>query len=97
VLAGFALYYPALIAREEAKLRQRFGPAYERWRRTTPALLPRLNAPALSVNPPARTVDPRAVARQAFDALRVVLALGLLQAIEELHRGGYLPVWWHVY
>lgn len=94
VLAGFLAYYPSVLAREEAKLARLFGPAYERWRRGTPALLPRR---LRFVHPPACTVDPGAVVRQAFDALRVVAALGLLEATDALHRAGWLPTWLHFY
>ena len=94
VLAGFLAYYPSVLRREEAKLSRVFGAAYRRWCATTPALIPRR---LLLDNPPARTVDPRAVARQTFDALRAVGALGFVQAIAELHRLGDLPVWLRLY
>lgn len=42
ITAYFAVFYPAIVAEEQAFLRAKFPPAYGEWEKAVPPLLPRL-------------------------------------------------------
>ena len=91
LLAAALLFYPAVIRREEAFLRTRFGAAYERYVSETPRLVPRRMAPREPAN---YVVDPRRFRRAMLDALWFVWLAALLEIVEALHELHIVePLW----
>lgn len=78
-----ALGYPAVIQREEAELRARFGPAFEAYSKRTPRFFPdfaRFSEPASYV------VNPRLFRRTMFDVIWFVWFVGIIEFVEALHN-----------
>ncbi len=90
----FATLYPAVIAQEEQELRRRHGEAFDRYRRVVPGFLPRLR---LLVEPDIYPVKVRVLRRHFADLLSLLTMLGLLEALEQIHHSGFLPVWLVLY
>lgn len=83
LLACALLLYPAVIAREEAFLLERFGERFERYRRETPRLLPRWSGLR---EPGTWVVDTRRFRRSMGDALWFVWLAALLEIVEAIHE-----------
>ena len=80
VVAVAALaYYACIIQREEAFLRERFGPAFDAWAARTPAMLPR----SWHYVPSERAFDGRKALRGEFYAFALVLTMPLVLDIIE--------------
>ncbi|HWQ39748.1 MAG TPA: isoprenylcysteine carboxylmethyltransferase family protein [Burkholderiales bacterium] len=82
----FWIHYPAVVAREEAELLRRFGPAYAIYREKTPRWMPRF---AQYHEPPEVSVSPLRVRRGIFGAMWLLWAFLLWEVVERLH-------YWHV-
>jgi protein-S-isoprenylcysteine O-methyltransferase Ste14 len=89
LLAIFALYYPHVVAREEAFLAERYGDAYRAYVRSVPRWLPdfsRWRSPAEIA------VKPRFLLVTMRDSALFFAALPLLEMLDWLHAAGHLPV-----
>lgn len=74
-------YYACIIQREEAFLRERFGPAFDAWAARTPAMLPA----SWRYVPSERAFDWRKALRGEFYAFALILTVPLLlDTIEDL-------------
>lgn len=93
VLAAFAGYYPYTIRREERRLREIHGDAFDRYCREVPRLLPSF---ARFHEPEEYTIRAQPLRARWYDSLWFVWLLGVLTFITALHRHGVLPVWWRV-
>jgi hypothetical protein len=93
-LLCYATYYPFRIQLEEAKLDRKFEASYEVYRRTTPALFPRLS---LWREPESYVVNPRRFKKHIFYDLWFIWLLGILHLVESLHDLGILPTLISVY
>jgi protein-S-isoprenylcysteine O-methyltransferase Ste14 len=85
---GFALLYPAVVAREEAKLLELFGERYRQYCATVPRWLPDFS---LYHEPELVTVSPRHVRKGILDAMWFLWAFALWELIEQLHATAILP------
>ncbi|HEY3065619.1 MAG TPA: isoprenylcysteine carboxylmethyltransferase family protein [Methylomirabilota bacterium] len=86
-------YYAIITAREEAFLRERFGPAFATWAARVPALVPNVSRYVPSAIP----FDWRIPLRREFYALALILIMPFaLDVVAHLTRHGVLqcnPVW----
>jgi protein-S-isoprenylcysteine O-methyltransferase Ste14 len=88
-LAGaFALFYPAVVAQEEARLGQIFGERYREYCARVPRWIPDWS---LYREPAAVTVSPRHMRGAIFDAMWFLWAFALWEFIEGLHSLKLLP------
>ena len=84
----FALFYPSVVAREEAQLARIFGERYAAYCAAVPRWMPdwsRYQEPATL------TVSPRKVRGAILDAMWFLWAFALWEFIEELHSLKLLP------
>lgn len=88
LLAGFLLYYPGVISREEDKLRVQHGAAFEDYVARVPRILPR---PSLFEQPEYITARSIPITRAFADAVWFILAYILLRAVVWLHAFNVLP------
>jgi protein-S-isoprenylcysteine O-methyltransferase Ste14 len=84
----FALFYPAVVAREEARLGELFGERYREYCARVPRWIPDWS---LYREPAAIMVSPRHVRGAIFDAMWFLWAFALWEFIEELHKLQLLP------
>lgn len=75
--------YPAVIRREEAVLRERFGAEFEAYCARTPRFVPRLSG---YTEPETYTVNPRLFRRTMFDAVWFIWFVGIVEFVEALHE-----------
>ncbi|MFH1023336.1 MAG: methyltransferase [Planctomycetota bacterium] len=94
ILVGFALYYPFVIRREERLLRERHGESYAAYCREVPRFFP---AVSRLREPETHVVIPAVMKRRLWDSFWFIGALGILELMEGLHEGGFLPVWFRLY
>jgi protein-S-isoprenylcysteine O-methyltransferase Ste14 len=85
---AFALFYPSVVAREEARLAQIFGERYREYCARVPRWLP---AWSLYQEPAVVAVSPRHIRGAIFDAMWFLWAFALWEFIEELHKLQLLP------
>ena len=85
---AFALFYPGVVAREEARLGQIFGERYREYCARVPLWIPDWS---LYQEPALVTVSPRHVRGAIFDAMWFLWAFALWEFIEELHKLQLLP------
>jgi len=91
LLAGaFALYYPLVVAREEAFLTERFGDAYKEYKREVPRWIPKWK---LWNEPEQYDAKPRFIRRTALDAMLFFVPLPCFVFINMAHAFQTLPVW----
>ncbi len=88
VLIAFAVYYPAIILKEEAELRKRHGAAMELYLNSVPSFFPRR---ALFHQPETYEVKPRVFLNHLGSAVWFILALGVIQLLKAAHFAGHLP------
>jgi protein-S-isoprenylcysteine O-methyltransferase Ste14 len=86
--AVFALLYPAVVAREEARLLGLFGDRYRQYCARVPRWVPDF---ALYREPASVAVSPRQVRKGILDAMWFLWAFALWEFIEMLHETGILP------
>jgi hypothetical protein len=79
--AGFALFYPGVVRREEAALQEAFGGAYARYRMSTPRWIPRWSG---YQEPDQWTINPRRFRRGLLDAMWFLWAFMLWEMVEEI-------------
>lgn len=99
VLAGligvwFALFYPLVIRKEEAKLAHLHGGAFTTYRQSTPPFFPRLTRLREAAS---CRVEPARVRANSIDYVWMIWGLGLVQIFAFLHQGGMLPVLTRIY
>lgn len=94
ILVAMGLYYPLVIRKEERRLREYFGEAFDDYRRRVPMFFPKL---ALFSEPETYTVKPAAYRRHMFSALWFVWIVGLIELAEGLKEIGWLPSIWFIY
>ena len=88
--AGIAMFFFRSIAEfEDAELARRFGKAFEDYRTAVPRFLP---APRLWRDEEMLEVLPKRIQRTFLDALALVLAMPVFEAIGTLQLAGVLPV-----
>ena len=94
MLVVMLLYYPLVIRKEERRLREYFGSAFDEYVKKVPAFFPNF----LRYSEPAEyTVKPRAYRRHMFSALWFVWIVGLIELAEGLKEIGWLPTIWFIY
>jgi len=86
--AAFAIFYPSVVAQEEAQLGQRFGERYREYCARVPRWLPDWTR---YVEPGTVTVSPRLIRGAIFDAMWFLWAFALWEFVEELHQANLLP------
>lgn len=86
----FWLYYPSVVAREEAELLERFGSAYVAYQQRTPRWILQLG----QYHEPAEiSVSPLRVRRGIFGAMWLLWAFLAWEIVEWLHSIHALPQW----
>lgn len=88
--AAFFVLYPAVVAKEEARLAEIFGDRFREYCARVPRWLPDRS---LYSEPGGLTVSPRHVRRAILDAMWFLWAFGLWEFIEQLHETGILPTY----
>lgn len=86
----FLAGYPAVIRREEAFLRSRFGAAFDAYCARTPRFFPALSR--LS-EPDRVTVDARLFRRTMTDVVWFVWLVGIIELVEALHELHFVEPW----
>ncbi|HNY66303.1 MAG TPA: isoprenylcysteine carboxylmethyltransferase family protein [Deltaproteobacteria bacterium] len=89
IAATFSLYYPFVIRKEEQRLMEVHGRAFEEYRQRTPMFLPRFS---LFRDEPYHTIDTRLFRRSFFSVMWFPLIYFLLYLVEFLRTAGVLPV-----
>ena len=84
----FALYYPRTIDGEEEKLRELFGDEFDEYRSRVPRFFPKLSG---LVEDEEVVVGMRSLSRGIRELGAIVLAMGLMEVLQTLHRAGVLP------
>ncbi|MBM3568164.1 MAG: isoprenylcysteine carboxylmethyltransferase family protein [Alphaproteobacteria bacterium] len=87
---AFALYYPAVVAREEAFLAASFGQAYDDYRRQVPRWWPDWSRWNLPESVPMNPVFPLRTLR---DGLWFLAAGPLFAALRAAQDGGFIPIY----
>jgi protein-S-isoprenylcysteine O-methyltransferase Ste14 len=85
---AFALFYPAVVRREETDLEALFGERYRAYCARVPRWLPDRS---LYQEPETITVSPRYARKAILDAMWFLWAFALWEFIEELHKMNLLP------
>jgi len=85
---AFALFYPAVVAKEEERLTRIFGERYLTYCTAVPRWVP---AWSLYQEPDTVTVSPRHIRKAILDAMWFLWAFALWEFVEELHKGNLLP------
>lgn len=91
LVAAFLLYYPQVVAKEEAFLLHKFGQEYAQYRYDVPRWVPKMK---LWHEPETVEAHPKFIRRTLMDASVFFLPMPAFAIIEELHQHGVLPVWW---
>jgi len=86
----FVLYYPLVVIREEAFLKDRFGAAYETYLKEVPRWIPKFS---LWSEPTQLDSMPKFIRRTAMDAAIFFLPLPCFIFITMAHAFHYVPVW----
>jgi protein-S-isoprenylcysteine O-methyltransferase Ste14 len=94
LLAAFALYYPAIISAEEARLSSLHGPAFDEYRKNVPCFIPK-RAPLHHVE--SHTINPKVVFSHLASAVWFVIGIGMIEFVEGLHEAGWLPVYFRLF
>lgn len=89
----FLLYYPKVVAREEAYLLHKFGDAYRDYMQRTPRWLPRWEN---WIEPEYISMQPRLFRETLRDASVFFAALPIFALLRWLHQQGVLPVYFQL-
>ena len=84
----FALFYPSVVANEEARLAALFGERYRAYCAAVPRWIPDWSR---YTEAPAVTVSPAHMRKAILDAMWFLWAFALWEFIEELHKANLLP------
>jgi protein-S-isoprenylcysteine O-methyltransferase Ste14 len=91
---SFLLYYPSVIGKEEAKLREMFPGQFDDYCARVPRFFPkRLNF----VEPDSCVVNPVTFRKHIMSALWFVWIIGWLGFVVQLHGWGLIPVFFRLY
>lgn len=90
LVAVYMMYYPFVVAKEEAYLSHKFGEEYEAYRREVPRWVPNFKLWKEEIEIPSR---PKFVRRTMGDAMVFFLPFPAFQLIAALQASGVLPVW----
>lgn len=90
LLLVFALYYPKVVAREEAFLLHKFGDVYRDYMQKTPRWWPRWEN---WIEPEYISTQPRLLRESMRDAAMFFVAFPIFELLDALHANGLLPVY----
>jgi protein-S-isoprenylcysteine O-methyltransferase Ste14 len=94
VAVAFAVYYPAVIKKEEAVLRKKHGVDFESYCLEVPSFLPNH---AGFQQPETYEVKPRVFLNHLASAVWFILALGVIQLLKAAQLAGHLPALFTLY
>ncbi|MSP43775.1 MAG: isoprenylcysteine carboxylmethyltransferase family protein [Alphaproteobacteria bacterium] len=89
----FMLYYPGVVAREEAYLLHKFGDAYRDYMQRTPRWLPRWQN---WIEPENISTQPRLFRETLRDASVFFAAFPIFELLGTLHQQGVVPVYFRL-
>ncbi len=90
LVAVFVLYYPLVVAKEEAFLTHKFGEPYEKYTREVPRWLPNIR---LWNEPEQMDCKPKFIRHTIQDAFIFFLPMPAFALINALQASGVLPIW----
>ena len=90
LVGAFVLYYPLVVAKEEAFLKNKFGEPYEAYVREVPRWLPDFK---LWNEPEQVDAKPKFLRKTALDAMVFFLPLPAFSLIAQLQAAQILPLW----
>jgi protein-S-isoprenylcysteine O-methyltransferase Ste14 len=94
VAVAFAVYYPYVILKEERVLQGLYGEQFQQYRARVPRFFPSL----AGLSEPATYVSkPIEFRRHLFDVVWFGWLLGIIELVEALHHGDYLPTFVSLY
>jgi len=90
----FALYYPAVIRREEGRLLKIHAEAYRDYMAATPRFFPEFSKLR---EPREYVVNPKVFRRHIFESMLFMWIVGMLELVETLHELGWIPTVLQIY
>ncbi len=90
LITSFILYYPLVVAKEEAFLEHKFGEPYAKYKQEVPRWFPNLK---LWNEPEQVDAKPKFIRHTIFDAVIFFLPMPCFAIINALQSNGTLPVW----
>lgn len=89
LVVAFVLYYPLVVAKEEAFLEHKFGESYTKYMNEVPRWLPKLQ---LWNEPEQMDAKPKFIRHTILDAVIFFLPMPLFAIISALQTSGTLPI-----
>lgn len=90
LVASYVIYYPKVVAKEEAFLKHKFGEPYEKYMEEVPRWIPNHK---LYREPETFESMPKFIRKTAMDAAIFFVPLPCFIIISSLQHYGWLPVW----
>ncbi len=90
LILGFALYYPKVVAREEAFLLHKFGNVYHEYMQKTPRWWPKWQN---WIEPEYITTQPRLLRESMRDAAMFFTAFPIFELLNMMHENGILTAY----
>jgi hypothetical protein len=90
LVASYVIYYPKVVAKEEAFLKHKFGEPYEKYMQEVPRWIPN---PKLYREPETFESMPKFIRKTAMDAAIFFVPLPCFIIISSLQHYEWLPVW----